>query len=165
MGGIGINDIGTSARGIGIAVLTVAILVLVLATMQPATYKNITVANLTFDNETTLTVQYGLVSWNVYNDTTQTYAALPATNYTLNTATGFLNVTDNTARGGPGTNILESVRYVYSGNSNATAILILGGSAIITISDWVGMIVVIVIAVIILGLVMMLGRNTRRKGE
>jgi len=94
-----------------------------------------------------LTVSHGLKSWAVYNDTTQAYGSLPATNYTINTTTGFLNVTDSDARVGT-----ESVNYMYSGDSNATSIVSKGLIAIGSFADWFIILIVVVIAVIVLAL-------------
>lgn len=156
--GFSIDNIGDVALSVGIAVIVVAVVALILATFIPSTYMDVTVANTTFDNTTTLTVSHGLVSWAVYNDTTQNYL-LTLDNYTLWPANGSLVVNGSAAFGG-----LESVAYVYSGDSNATEITSAGLAAIASFADWFAIVVIVVVAVIILTLVMLLrGRGGGRE--
>lgn len=156
--GFSIDGIGDVALSVGIAIIVVAVVALILATFIPSTYTDITVTNTTFDNSTTIPVGYELKSWSVFNDTTQVYGALPANNYTLYANNGSLTIDDTEAiKYGD-----ESVNFVYSGNSNATAVVSKGLIAISAFADWFSIIIIVVVAVVILTLVMLLrGRGGR----
>lgn len=154
---ISIESIPALALGIGTAIIIVAIIALITTSMIPSSYMTLTNNNYTVYHPTNVTqIPNGnlitLYTVAVFNTTAQTYAAVPATNYTYNSTNLTLQLLDTGLMNSPG----RSVVFTYLASTNATAILSKGALALTSFADWFGILIVVVVAVIILGLIMFL---------
>lgn len=146
------RSIGPASLSIGMGILVVAIVALILANVQTSSYTS-TTTNATFYNETSVAVEGGITAYLVYNDTTRN-DQLPTTNYTFSTTNGTVLILDNTIKNEAGPREIVWTRDAYT---NATSVLSKGTIAIESLADWFNIIVVVVAAVIILGLVFLMG--------
>lgn len=175
MSELGVKSIGPYATVILIAIMTVVVGTLILAAMQPMTYRNVAVTN-EYHNSTgtvpeTVTLThcnnglYGNAVIDKKDNDTNTVTRMGLTtagaNYTvLSTATCMFNMT-------AATYINETAdtywfNYTYKTDTNATSVIRKGVLAMSSFADWFGILVIVFIAVIVISLVMMLGRQRGR---
>jgi hypothetical protein len=150
-GQLSVGDIGPAAMSVGAAIILVAVVSMILTNFTSSTYLA-TPAGVIWDGtagNTTLTVQGGLVSYTVYNDSAAALVLTEGANYSVNGATGLLYVYS----GQTSTNMCN---YTYDAYTDATSVVSSGMSANKLFADWFSIIVIVVVSVIIIGIVMLL---------
>jgi hypothetical protein len=165
---IGINDIGPVAISLGVAIISIAVIALVISMMRPASYTTVNVGNYTFAYPTNVTTLPAtncimsndngcvLLSIAVYNATTQASTSLQDVNYYIYYSNNLsLQLNQTSLMNAP----LKSVAYTFTGGTNATSVLTSGGTALTIFADWFQILVIVIIAVIILALIMLIGRQ------
>lgn len=173
MSEVGVKNIGPYALGLMIAIVLVAIGAYVLSVMAPTTYLATAVLNEAHNSSATVpetvTLTYcinGLVGTptvvQLDNATGTQYALTATTNYTVLSSTACtLNITSAGRVNSTGDRY--TVNYTYNADTNATYVLNSGLNAFSTFADWFTIMVIVLVAIVIIGVVMLLGRQGGRE--